>query len=113
MSVADDQSLKELISEFANKLGIEFLGSVQLGVQSDIAYFNSWIDRKKHADMKFLENYVELREDPRKLIEGGATALVFGMPYYLGYKHGKTLYKSPQIAQYARLKDYHKLLKKS
>ena len=66
----------------------------------------------KHADMKFLENYLDLRSDPRKLFDSAKTAFVFGMPYYLGDKHSKKSYPRPRIAQYARLKDYHKQLKK-
>ena len=87
------------------------MGLLKSDQKKDFRYFERWINQNKHADMKFLENYVELREDPRKLFES-QTALVFGMPYYQGYKHSVKFYDTPKVAQYAKLKDYHKLLKK-
>ena len=48
--------------------GISFLGAVSLDLQSDISYFKQWLDSNKHADMKFLENYLDLRSDPRNFL---------------------------------------------
>ena len=106
------QEIRKFIDDFSEQSGISFLGAVSLGLQSDISYFKEWLDSNKHADMRFLENYLELRSDPRKLFDSAKTAFVFGMPYYLGDKHSKNSYPRPRIAQYARLKDYHKQLKK-
>lgn len=106
------QEIRDFIGEFSESQGISFLGAVSLDRQSDISFFKKWLDDNKHADMNFLENYLDLRSDPRKLFESAKTAFVFGMPYYLGDKHSKKAYPSPRIAQYARLKDYHKQLKK-
>ena len=105
-------SAKKFIENLANEMGLEFFGAVKVGPEKDFRYFERWINQNKHADMKFLENYVELREDPSLLISNAKTALVFGMPYYQGYKHSVKFYDTPKVAQYAKLKDYHKLLKK-
>lgn len=61
--------------------------------------------------MDFLKNYLELRKDPRGLLEGGVQALVFGLNYYQGDKLRGALDGKARIAQYARLRDYHKSLR--
>jgi len=62
--------------------------------------------------MGFLENNLALREDPRGLMEGARQALIFGLNYYQGDKLNAALQGTARIAQYARLKDYHKSLRK-
>ena len=91
------QEVRKFIDDFSEQSGISFLGAVSLGLQSDISYFKEWLDSNKHADMKFLENYLELRSDPRKLFDSAKTAFVFGMPYYLGDKHSKNLIQNQEL----------------
>lgn len=62
--------------------------------------------------MDFLTRNQDLRADPSKLLPGAKSALVFGFNYYQGDR--ATYYRStpePRVAQYARLRDYHRFLK--
>lgn len=62
--------------------------------------------------MEFLNNYQGLRENPTLLLDGAKQAIIFGLNYYQGDKLNAVLQGSARIAQYARLRDYHKSLKK-
>jgi len=63
--------------------------------------------------MSFLKNHQALRKDPRGLGENLQTAIIVGMNYFQGDRSQEVLkLKSPVIAQYARLKDYHGVIKK-
>lgn len=63
--------------------------------------------------MSFLESNVELRRDPRKLLPGARSVIAVGMNYYLGDKLRSSEWGvTPRIAQYARLRDYHRFLRR-
>ena len=102
---------RDRITKICTQLGLHFLGTVRLEVESDFQNFKQWISLKKHAGMHFLEKNHELREDPRLLLEGVQTAVVFGLPYYRGDRINDK--GPPKIAQYARMTDYHKQIWKS
>ncbi len=62
--------------------------------------------------MGFLEKNLPLRENPTGLLEGAKQALIFGLNYYQGDRLSEALQGTARIAQYARLKDYHKSLRR-
>ncbi|MES2745694.1 MAG: tRNA epoxyqueuosine(34) reductase QueG [Bdellovibrionota bacterium] len=99
------------LEQLFQKHNLEFLGVVRLGPEPTFAWFKEWLDQGFHAEMDFLKNYLERRQDPSTLIEGGVQALIFGLNYNQGDKLSEVLNGAPRIAQYARLKDYHKSLK--
>ncbi len=89
------------------------LGIVKLGEEENFDYFEQWLAEKKHAGMNFLERNRQFRKDPRKLLNKARSAIIVGLPY----KQDTSLAKirktrTPQYAQYAKIKDYHKDLKK-
>ena len=91
---------RERIDELASSLGLEFLGAVELQKESlEFERFKSWIDRNWHAEMHFLRNHLQLREDPRLLEEGACSALIIAMPYSLGDRY-EARPSSSRIAQY-------------
>lgn len=90
--------------------GLIPLGVVPLQRMSlDMVHFRTWLDEKRHAGMAFLGQNLHLREDPRKLLPGIQTAIMFGLPYAQGDRLPKPN-EAPRTAQYARLLDYHKLI---
>jgi epoxyqueuosine reductase len=91
---------------------LEYLGLVDLGPEPSFALFKDWLDLGYNAEMEFLKNYLDKRENPALLLEGAKQALVIGFNYYQGDKLTDALKGTARIAQYARLKDYHKSLKK-
>ena len=79
-----------------------------------VAYkrFLAWLEEKGHAEMAYMEKYKDLRKDPRLLLEGAKSALILGYNYHQGDSIKNLHDGQPRIAQYARLKDYHKFLRK-
>ncbi|MFC2129572.1 tRNA epoxyqueuosine(34) reductase QueG [Bacteroidota bacterium] len=70
---------------------------------------NQWIDAGYHADMQYMENYLEMRCDPRELVEGSKTVISL----LLNYKSDKSQSDpdAPIISKYAYGTDYHFVMK--
>ncbi len=90
--------------------GLAFFGVAALGPEGDFPRFTAWLDEGRHAGMSYLEQNRNLRADPRGLLAGAKTCVVVGLNYYQGDVHAPRGDVVPRIAQYARLKDYHKVL---
>lgn len=93
--------------------GLELFGIVELGEEKSYVHFVDWLKEEKHAGMEFLNRYHHCRKDPRNLHSDSKTAIIIGLPYYQGDRY--SLSRNNQyvrISQYARLRDYHKLMKK-
>lgn len=76
--------------------------------------FRAWLEAGKHGSMGYLENNLETRLDPARMLEGVRSAVVVGDLYAtradgedepLGNGEGR-------VARYARGRDYHKVIKK-
>jgi epoxyqueuosine reductase len=92
---------------------LECFGIVRLGEDPDFPRFQEWMDQNLFAGMSFLKNHQALRKDPRGLGDNLKTAIIVGLNYYQGDRSQSVLkMQSPVIAQYARLKDYHRVIKK-
>jgi len=100
----------EKIKQEALHLGFTVCGmSVATQVDSETArHFKEWIDAGCHAEMKYMENYEEIRLDPRKLVEGAQTIISVALNYYPNHYIPDEEY---QIAWYAYGKDYHEVMK--
>ena len=95
--------------ELAKKNSLDFFGVVNVGPESRFTEFSQWIQEGFHADMKWFEKNQKFRENPSRLLPGSKNILVFGLNYFQG---DKGIHPSkPRIAQYARLRDYHKTFK--
>jgi epoxyqueuosine reductase len=107
-----NQEYLNLISQKANSLGLYFFGVASLEVTQNFRWFQEWMNEKKYGSMSWLTNHLDIRAKPSLLLPAAKSALVFGFNYNLGDKWSRGEQNaSPKIAQYARLKDYHKFLK--
>ncbi|MCX6126729.1 MAG: tRNA epoxyqueuosine(34) reductase QueG [Proteobacteria bacterium] len=107
------QNPYETLNALATDSGLNFLGVTGLNVKRDFHWYETWLSEGRHAEMRYLENHLELRADPKKLLPGAKYALVFGLPYFSGDRWQRGVgYAHPRFAMYARLKDYHKILKR-
>ncbi|MFM8313246.1 MAG: tRNA epoxyqueuosine(34) reductase QueG [Deltaproteobacteria bacterium] len=92
--------------------GLIPLGVVPLFYSQSYSRFRQWRAEGKHAGLKYLEKYDEIRESPEKLLPGAQAAVVVALPYaqedVWPLKEGEV----SRVAQYARFKDYHQILKK-
>ncbi len=104
----------ESIKTAFDEEGLVFIASLEIKPETvEYLRFESWLASGKHGDMKFLENNRECRRNPQSLLDDSRSIIVFGMPYYQGDKirRGNSVYL-PRFAQYARLRDYHKIMKR-
>lgn len=92
------------------KEGLEFLGVSSPETPEAFRRFKRWLGEGRQGGMHFLENHSALRENPAGLLPGSVCALVFA----LSYDQRESLpIQGPQVAQYARIRDYHRLLRQS
>lgn len=100
----------ENIKQEALHLGFTVCGmSVATPVDLETAHhFKKWIDAGCHSEMKYMENYEEIRLDPMLLLEGAQTIISVALNYYPKQFIDKEEY---QIAWYAYGKDYHEVMK--
>ena len=100
----------EIVESIVRSEGLIPLGIVNLGpMPREMARFQLWLDEKRHAEMAFLTQNAQVREDPRRLLEGAETAILVGLPYAQGDRLPQSG-EPPRIAQYARLYDYHRVI---
>lgn len=102
---------RDHLQKLCQAQGLLLLGLVDLGPEPRYQFFAEWLSQGLHAGMHFLENNKQLREDPRGLLPRSAQALVFALPYGQGDKLNAARRGLYRVAQYARLRDYHKSMK--
>lgn len=93
--------------------GLIPLGIVPLFYSENYAHFRKWLAQGKHAGLKYLEKYDEVRKEPHRLLEGAKAAIIVALPYAQGDSWPMTADDPPRAAQYARFADYHYFLQKS
>lgn len=71
----------------------------------------SWLKKGFHGEMQYMENYFDMRIDPRRLVEGAKTVISVIHNYY-PEASDTTDKTKPKISRYAWGPDYHKVLKK-
>jgi len=106
------ESKKEISSQIRRKaieLGFYKCGIAEAGLLSeDSNHLKNWLSEKKHAGMKYMENYFEKRTDPTKLFEGAKSVIVVLMNYFPSKTIEEEQYK---ISKYAYGVDYHFVMK--
>lgn len=97
---------KQLASEF----GFDYCGIAQARrLDEHEKSLNDYLNNKHHGQMHYMENYVEKRLDPRKLVPGTQTVISLMYNYFPEeYFDADSPYK---ISRYALGKDYHFILK--
>ena len=107
----DSLERAELVRGWALEEGFDRAGVARLERASTGQAYLSWLERGDHADMAYLTRRVELRLDPRQMLEDGAkTALCVALQYHP--LAGSTTPQGdlwPWVARYGRGLDYHDL----
>jgi len=95
--------------------------TIELGFQScgiarteylhhEAIHFRKWLDEKKQASMKYMENNLEMRLDPRLLVPNAKSVISLLYNYYPSrFQFSDSKYK---ISKYAYGEDYHVVIKK-
>lgn len=103
-------SLTKQIKAEAKRLGFSACGVARADKvdESIESSFRKWIIKGKNAEMKYMENYFDLRMDPRKLHPGTKSIISVALNYYPAKRLNDDQY---QFAYYAYGKDYHEVMK--
>ncbi len=108
------QDLKHYISTYAIKCGFDLVritGAEEFARDRDAA-----LNRIESGQMDGLPWYTESRvrrgSDPQELLPGARSIICLGLSYLSPEDSGKPVPGSGQVARYARVKDYHRAMKR-
>ncbi len=98
-----------LIKQLAIEVGFSDCGVAAADALAEGEYpIEEWLRRGFHADMGYMERNVEMRKDPRILVEGAKSVISL----VVAYKPDRQIESKAKIAQYAYGEDYHERLKR-
>lgn len=102
---------KKLIIDEAKRLGFAKIGFARATTLDQASKnLSTWLNKGFHGEMTYMENYFDLRKDPRNLVPGAKTVIVLSYNYFTRDKQNDP--NAPKLAKYAFGKDYHKVLRK-
>ena len=90
-------------------MGFDFCGISKADVLNEDAHrLENWLKKGFHGKMNYMENYFDLRIDPRKLVPGAKSVITLLLNYFpvVQQKDG-----NPVIAKYAYGEDYHNVIR--
>ncbi len=105
----DKAHITKLIKEKALAVGFDSCGIVRAEyLAEERPRLEAWLQKQYQGDLGYLERNMELRLDPRKLVEGTLSLLIVTLNYYTNHEQPED---APKIARYAFGKDYHFIVK--
>lgn len=103
-------SYTEKIRSEAARLGFSFVGIAKAEfMDTEARRLEMWLNKGYQGDMHYMNNYFDLRTDPRKLVEGAKSVISLLYNYHNPDK--QTDPEAPKIASYAYGTDYHFVIK--
>ncbi|HUH36014.1 MAG TPA: tRNA epoxyqueuosine(34) reductase QueG [Moheibacter sp.] len=103
------KSASEKIKEQAEALGFMACGFAKAEfLEEEAPHLEKWLKENRHGKMTYMENYFDMRLDPRKLVDGAKTVISLIYNYYPAEQQIENTYK---IAKYAYGEDYHFVVK--
>lgn len=94
----------------AAELGFSSCGIAQAGLlETEATQLEMWLKAGMHGEMSYMENYFDKRTDPRKLLEGAKSVIVFLFNYF----PNEILPENDNyiLSKYAYGEDYHFVIK--
>lgn len=94
----------------AAELGFSSCGIAQAGLlETEATQLEMWLKAGMHGEMSYMENYFDKRTDPRKLLEGAKSVIVFLFNYF----PNEILPENENyiLSKYAYGEDYHFVIK--
>jgi len=74
-------SLYEIIREKAKELGFVGIGFIRPKKPIFFDEFLRWLEKGKNAEMEWMKRYVDIREDPKKILDDCKTIISLAYPY--------------------------------
>ena len=111
MDAQDKYELTRRVKELAAGEGALLCGISPAGpLPEEEKHLLDWLSKGFHGEMSYMENHLEKRVDPRKLVNGARSVISLLFNYFPGKKlREEDNYK---ISKYAYGKDYHRVLRK-
>jgi epoxyqueuosine reductase len=98
-----------LVKQLAADLGFHYCGIAKAEpLEEDARRLESWLNQGMHGSMQYMENYFDLRIDPRKLVPGARSVITLLQNYFPDEKQDP---EAPKISKYAFGKDYHEVIR--
>lgn len=90
-------------------LGFDYCGIAQAQrLDEDARRLESWLNNSFHGNMKYMENYFDLRVDPCKLVPGAKSVITVLKNYYPSEQPRNN---DRKISKYAWGQDYHEVIR--
>lgn len=97
------------IKQIAKELGFDFCGiSKAAFLEQEASRLEDWLKKGMHGDMKYMENYFDLRLDPTKLVPDSKSVISLLINYFPDKKQA---IDAPKVSKYAYGTDYHVVIK--
>ena len=97
------------IKQQACLLGFDYCGIAKAQMLDDDARrLENWLNTNMHGQMKYMENYFDLRVDPGKLVPGAKSVITLLKNYFPSQQQQPG---TPKISKYAYGKDYHDVIR--
>jgi epoxyqueuosine reductase len=108
MDVLYQQS--SMIKAEAHRLGFEGCGISRAAyLPEDAKQLESWLRENYHGSMTYMENHVEKRVDPAKLVEGAQSVISVIINYFPSKNQVDP--DAPVVSKYAYGEDYHAVIR--
>ncbi|MBN8857771.1 MAG: tRNA epoxyqueuosine(34) reductase QueG [Sphingobacteriales bacterium] len=98
-----------IIKEIATQSGFDYCGITRaIPLDEDARRLEQWLSRGMNGEMKYMENYFELRVNPQKLVPGARSVITLLLNYYPAVQARQT---DNKISRYALGEDYHTVIR--
>ena len=104
--------MKDELRALALRIGFSDCRIAEAKPAAHRALYEQWIADGKHGDMAWMARNVERRTDPRIVLPGAKSVIVFALNYYQGAVPESANALEGRIARYAWNNDYHDLIEK-
>jgi len=96
-----------MVKQLALQNGFDYCGIAKAQpLNEDARRLEKWLLQGMHGEMKYMENYFDLRVDPTKLVPGAKSVITLLKNYYPSQSISQN-----GISKYAYGKDYHEVIK--
>jgi len=97
-----------IVKKIARELQFDFCGIARADfLEEEAPRFETWLKKRLHGTMHYLEKNFDKRMDPRVLVPGARSVISLGYNYFVKQPVSGPL----KIARYAYGEDYHRVIK--
>ncbi len=110
--IAANEDCTAAVLKAAAECGFDMAGVSGLDLPEDeIEKYIEWLNQKKYGTMQYLPDGLEIKRNPEILLPGAMSVISVGLIYKSGITEAADS-SHGMISEYARGRDYHKVLKK-